>query len=255
MGLSRLNAMRRGPSELVLVRHGQSLGNLADAEARERGAERLELTDRDADVDLSDLGRRQAQAVGRWLADVEEERRPVLVLSSPYRRAAATAELAVEDTGLEVVYDERLRERDLGVFDGLTGTGIRARYPEESERRRRVGKFYYQPPSGESWTDVVLRVRTLLADLREGYDGARVWVFSHQAVIMCFRYVLEGLDEARVLELDRTVDIPNASMTTFRRSDESLELVAFADTGAVDRADAVVTREPTQGGRGDDVDS
>ena len=255
MGLSRLNAMRRGPSEIVLVRHGQSLGNLADADARERRAERLNLPGRDADVDLSDLGRRQAAAVGRRLAEVDEDRRPVLVLSSPYRRAAATAEIAVRGTGLDVVYDERLRERDLGVLDGLTGTGIRARYPDESERRRKVGKFYYQPPSGESWTDVVLRVRTLLADLREGYDGARVWIFSHQAVIMCFRYVLEGLDEARVLELDRTVDIPNASMTTFRRSEDNLNLVTFADTAAVDVAEAEVTREPAQGGHGDDVDA
>ena len=47
----------------------------------------------------------------------------------------------------------------LTVFDGLTGKGIRSRYAEEAERRTHVGKFYYQPPSGESWCDVALRVR------------------------------------------------------------------------------------------------
>ena len=45
------------------------------------------------------------------------------------------------------------------------------RSPEESERRTKLGKFYYQPPSGESWSDVVLRVRALLTDVREAFDG------------------------------------------------------------------------------------
>ena len=79
------------------------------------------------------------------------------------------------------------------------GVGIGAHYPEEAERRKHLGKFYYQPPSGESWADVVLRVRSLLNDLRHGFDGERVWMFTHQAVISTFRYVLEGLDEQELL--------------------------------------------------------
>ena len=58
------------------------------------------------------------------------------------------------------VLDERLRERDLGLFDGMTGQGIKDTYPEEAARRSAMGKFYYRPPGGESWTDVVLRVRS-----------------------------------------------------------------------------------------------
>ena len=45
-----------GPTEIVLVRHGHSVGNLADARAREEGAERLDLDARDADVELSGTG-------------------------------------------------------------------------------------------------------------------------------------------------------------------------------------------------------
>ena len=175
-----------------------------------------------------------------------------MVVASPYRRAADTARLALDGLGCELVLDERLRERDLGIFDGMTGLGIRAHHPEEAERRKKLGKFYYQPPSGESWADVVLRIRSLLTDLREGYDGARVWLFSHQAVIMSFRYVLEEVDEQDLLELDRTMQIPNASITTYRRTGDHLELAEFADTTAVDKADADVTREPSQGGRGDE---
>jgi broad specificity phosphatase PhoE len=246
--LSRLLDARRGPDRLVLVRHGESVGNLADAEARERGADRLDLDARDADVELSDTGQKQADAVGRWLAKIDDDDRPTVVLSSPYRRAAETARRAVGDLGLEVIYDERLRERDLGVFDGMTGHGIRSAYPDEAERRGKLGKFYYQPPSGESWSDVVLRVRQLLSDVREAFDGAHVWLFSHQAVIMSFRYVLEGLTEEELLELDGSVTLGNASMTRYKRGDSGFELEAFADTAALDASDEQVTHEESRAG-------
>ena len=242
MALSRMLDARRGPDQLVLVRHGESCGNLADAAAQESGAERLELSARDADVELSDNGRRQADAIATWLQD-NESLRPDVVVSSPYRRAAETAERAVKALDLEVVFDERLLERDLGVFDGLTGAGIRAAYPEEAERRQKLGKFYYQPPSGESWCDVVFRIRTLLADLREPCDGATVWMFTHQAVITSFRYVLEGLSEQELMEIDSTSRLGNASMTRYCRGGSGFELLSFGDTEAVDAADVGVTHE------------
>ena len=244
MAVPRLVGLQSGPGALVLVRHGESMGNLADAEARERGAARLDLPSRDADVELSDLGRRQADALGEWMTDAEHL--PDLVLSSPFARAYETARRAVAPTSLEVVLDERLRERDLGLFDGLTGHGIREEHADEAERRKRVGKFYYQPPSGESWADVVLRVRSLLGDLRHGFDGARVWVFTHQAVIMSFRYVLEGLTEPELLDIDRTTTIGNASMTSYRRRGEGLVLGQYADTTVVGKADTEVSHEPSE---------
>lgn len=252
MTLARLLDSRCGPSELVLVRHGESVANVADAKAREQGAERLDLDARDADVELSEEGQRQADAVGAWLAAADTSVHPTVVLSSPYRRAAETAERAVRGLDLEVLYDERLRERALGAFDGLTGTGIRAAYPEEAERRSKLGKFYYQPPSGESWADVVLRVRSLLVDLRAACDGATVWMFTHQAVIMSFRYALEGLAEQELLEIDRTQRLGNASMTRYRRGDDGYELLDFAGTEALEGTEAEVTHEEPEArdGRG-----
>jgi broad specificity phosphatase PhoE len=235
-----------GPASLSLVRHAHSVGNRADEHARAAGAEELDLDFRDADVDLSDVGRAQAEALGSWLADQSPATRPTVVLSSPYLRATRTAERAVAGLGLEVVHDERLRERDLGVLDGLTGHGMRTRFPEEAARRKKLGKFYYQPPAGESWCDVSLRVRSLLADLRHGYDDARVWLFTHQAVLMTFRYVLDELSEEQLLRIDREEHLPNASLTSYRREGERLQLETFADTSAVDTA-AEVTEEASHG--------
>jgi broad specificity phosphatase PhoE len=218
------------------------MGNRADEAARVAASEELDLHDRDADVELSPLGRDQAAAVGRWLADAPEEWRPTLAVTSPFRRAAETARTALGDLEVPLLVDERLRERDLGAFDGLTGRGIRARHPDEAARRDKVGKFYYQPPSGESWADVALRVRSFLADLRHGFEDERIWVFTHQAVIMSFRYVLEDLDEQRLLEIDREIQIPNASFTRFERSGAAFGLDVFADARAVGEH-SVVTEE------------
>jgi len=240
----RLVGLQHGPASITLVRHGQSVGNLADAAANEEGADRLDLDVRDADVRLSETGERQARALRDWLRQAPEDQRPTVVVASPYRRAADTARHATEGLGLEVVLDERLRERDLGVFDGLTGRGIRSEYAAEAERRSHVGKFYYQPPSGESWADVVLRVRSLLGDLRSGFEHDRVWLFSHQAVIMTFRYVLEGLTEPELMEVDRTSRVGNVSLSTYRRQDGELELEVFGDTSVVDAAEAETTAEP-----------
>lgn len=241
-----------GPDTLALVRHAESVGNLADRAARDSGAEVLDLKVRDADVELSDNGREQAAALGGWLETRDPEWLPTLVVASPYRRASDTAAIALKGLDVPVEYDDRLRERDLGALDGLTGAGIRARMPQEADRRDLLGKFYYEPPSGESWADVAQRVRSILNDLRFGYDGERVWFFTHQAVIMTFRYVLEDIPEADLLEVDRRTPIPNASVTSYRREGAFLELAAFAETAPVDRGDADVTREEPQAGRGDD---
>ena len=236
--------VRTHVEELVLVRHGESVGNVADAEARRRGAGHLDLETRDPDTPLSRRGEQQAQVLARHVAGVDRERRPEVVLSSPYARAAETARIVAGGLDLDPTLDERLRERDLGVFDGLTGVGIRERHPEEAERRSRLGKFYYRPPGGESWTDVALRVRQVLLDLASMYADRRVWVFTHQAVIMSFRLVLEGLDERRLLEVDRNEPLGNCSLTRYRRRDDgTLELVSFADTSHLEASDVAETHE------------
>jgi len=245
---------RHAPSRLVLVRHGESIGNVADRTARQRGEGRLDLDERDADVALSDTGGEQARAVGAYLARLGNDERPTVVLSSPYRRGLDTARKAIAHLGdsLPVTVDERLRERDLGAFDGLTGSGIRELDPSEADRRSKVGKFYYRPPGGESWCDVALRTRSLLTEIRQECDGERVWVFSHQAVIMSFRFVLEGLDEHALLAIDADTPMANCSLTTYVRDEGgALVLESYGDTVAVDQAPADVTHEPKKAGQGE----
>jgi broad specificity phosphatase PhoE len=231
-------------AEIWLVRHAQSEGNVADDRARGARAERLELDIRDPDVPLSADGTEQARLLGRAWCRVASERRPTRVLSSPYERAYRTAVVAVDVAGwdLAVERDERLRERDLGMLDGFTRYGIEAQFPEEAERRARLGKFYYRPPGGESWADVAGRVRAVLEG-QAPEDGERLLVVSHQAVLMLFRYVLEHLDERQVLEIDRDDPVANTAVTVYTGPPGSMTLRSAGDVSHLDRGDAPVTED------------
>ncbi len=236
-------------AELVLVRHGESMGNVAAAAAHEADAEVIEVGERDADVPLSDVGRDQARALGRGVADLLSDELPTLVWSSPYLRARQTAELALDAAGAArlVAVDERLRDRELGVLDLLTTKGVQARYPLEAERRRWLGKFYHRPPGGESWADVVLRVRSVLRDLDDVADGTRALVVCHDALVLSFRYVCEALGEAQVLDIGATTPVLNVSLTQLvRRSDRTWSLARFNDVRHLEGTDVPVTRHGSE---------
>lgn len=236
------------PASLWVVRHGESAGNVARDAAEAAGAERLELSTRDVDVPLSELGRRQARALGRWTAEQPERERPTVVWASPYARARQTAEIALEAAGLDlpVVVDERLREREFGVLDGLTRKGITALHPQESERRAAIGKFYHRPPGGESWTDVALRLRAVLEDIRIDARGERVLLMGHQVVVLLTRYVLEGMDEQEVLEVDAAAEVANCSVTSYvlDAGRGRLALRRYNEVSPLEEQDAPVTSEP-----------
>jgi len=74
-------------AELIVIRHGQSVSNVALPLADEKGLLESGLTGRDTDVELTDLGVEQARAIGRWLAALPAERLPEVVIVSPYLRA------------------------------------------------------------------------------------------------------------------------------------------------------------------------
>jgi broad specificity phosphatase PhoE len=202
---------------LGVVRHGESTGNVAASAAETAGIELIDIPERDADVPLSGTGREQAAAVNRWLRELPPDRRPQVAVVSTYLRTRQTAELALDGLDIPAVRDERLRDRELGVLDLLTGRGVRARLPVEAERRARLGKFYYRPPGGESWADVVLRLRSLLRDVREDHPGGRVLLVSHEAVVLLLRYLVEDLDEEALMTVARENSIANCSISTWVR--------------------------------------
>lgn len=214
---------QKWPQQIWLVRHGQSAGNVAREAAEAASQFLIDIAHRDVDVPLSDLGQRQAAALGAWFAALPVDQQPSVVLHSPYVRARGTAQAVIErldqgharDVQLTVVADERLREKEFGILDRLTRLGIADKYPELHEQRAHVGKFYFRPPGGESWCDVILRLRSVLDTICREYRGERVLIVGHQVIVNCFRYLLERMDEAAILGIDRAADVPNCGVTAY----------------------------------------
>ena len=208
------------PQSLWLIRHGQSAGNVARDAAEAGGLAVIDLSWRDVDVPLSDLGVDQSIAVGEWFAQRPAEERPEVILCSPYVRARETARLLsnTAELGSTVVLrvDERLREKEFGILDRLTRLGIQQKHPELDEQRAHVGKFYFRPPGGESWCDVILRLRSLLEMMTREYGDRRVLVVAHQVIVNCMRYLIEQMDEHQILSIDREGDVPNCAVTSYR---------------------------------------
>jgi broad specificity phosphatase PhoE len=231
------------PASLTLVRHGESFGNVANARAYETKAPRLDLSVNDPSVELTELGVRQAQALGNRLRGLDTAELPTVVFVSSYVRARQTAEHILTAAGCDDVprvYDERLRDREQGILDRLTWWGTQERYPEEAERRSYLGKFWYRPPGGESWADVAARIRAVLLDIRLEYAGANVLIVSHDVPILMARYALERMSTDEVVALSGQVR--NCAVTTYRRHRGAMELVVFNDvTPIVEDPAAVVT--------------
>ena len=212
---------QKWPQHLWIVRHGQSAGNVARDAAEAAGLPLIDIATRDVETPLSPLGEQQAVALGRWFNQMPASEKPSIVLSSPYVRALATANAIIDvgglaEAGVALTTDERLREKEFGILDRLTKFGIIQKYPELGEQRAHVGKFYFRPPGGESWCDVILRLRNVIDTITREYREENVLIVGHQVIVNCFRYLLERLDEVAILTIDRAGDVPNCSVTSYK---------------------------------------
>ncbi|MBD0416966.1 histidine phosphatase family protein [Oryzicola mucosus] len=210
----------RWPRQLWIVRHGESAGNVARDVAHSAGLSRIDISERDVDVPLSQRGEEQSAALACWFADMPAKDRPEVLLTSPYRRAVQTGDFIARNGGLrekaiKPILDERLREKEFGVLDRLTTSGIREIHPEQSEFRRILGKFYHRPPAGESWCDVILRLRSALDTISLHHSGKSVLIVAHQVVVMCMRYLIENLTEEEILAIDRESEVANCAVTEY----------------------------------------
>ena len=247
-------ADQKWPDVLWIVRHGQSAGNVAREEAERARVPLINIATRDMDTPLSLLGERQAAALGRWFGAMPVAERPTVVLCSPYVRALETARIALEAAGIEhgalvIQPDERLREKEFGALDRLTKLGIRQKFPELAEQRAHVGKFYFRPPGGESWCDVILRLRSMLDTITREYRRERMLIVGHQVTVNCMRYLFERMTEAQILDIDRRADVANCSITSYAfdpAAGRSGKLVLVLDNfvAPLTEAGAAVTREP-----------
>jgi broad specificity phosphatase PhoE len=207
------------PQTLWLARHGESIANIARHKAEAEGRPEIDFPMREPDVPLSDVGVKQSMALGETFAALAAETKPTRVYTSPFLRTIDSARILAETAGIDpaaVRSDERLREREMGIFDRLTMIGARQKYPEECVRREHLGKYYYRAPGGENWCDVILRVRSFWEELLEKEQAANILIVTHEVVIRSFSCVIESLGEPEIMEKDRASDFANGAITEYK---------------------------------------
>ncbi|MDR2453374.1 MAG: histidine phosphatase family protein [Bifidobacteriaceae bacterium] len=170
--------------QVVLWRHGQTAHNSA---GRIQGA---------TDTPLDPLGQTQAHDAARQLALLQ----PAALWSSDLVRAQATAAALGALTGLPVRTDQRLREREFGLWEGEAVTEIAARWPAEYERWR-AGEDI--PEIGMETRDhAAARLAACVAEAAEAApDGSTVVAASHGGALVCGITALLELDPVRWLGL------------------------------------------------------
>ncbi|WP_237404804.1 histidine phosphatase family protein [Actinacidiphila reveromycinica] len=223
------------PARLTVVRHGESTANEVFARAERTGDPGLAVAEEtDRQVPLSAAGVGQAEALGRWLAGLGARERPHLVVCSPYVRAVRTWEVmasvarAAGASYGPAPFDERLRDREMGVLELMTPPAVRASAPAEADRRGRVGEWFYRPPGGESLADVTLRVRDFLAEFGPAAAGRRVLLVAHDSVVLAVGRVLAGIGGAPAAAAPSQV--PNASVSRWVRDGAGLRPVEIGGT-------------------------
>jgi probable phosphoglycerate mutase len=214
-------------AELILIRHGESTANVAFPKADAGGLLESGLTGPDTDVQLTERGVRQAEAVGHWLAGLPAERVPQVVITSPYLRARETWRIAAEVSGLDLpapTTDDRLVDRLLGKLEMLTRAAIEAKFPGEHERWVAAGPYRYQPPGGESFGHIAERLAAFVADVNREHAGRRVVVVAHDSIVLMMRFVIEGLSWEALAAVEQGGRVLNASITEFDGSSGRLVL-------------------------------
>ena len=150
-------------ARIVLWRHGRTEWNLHN---RFQGQ---------ADIGLDSVGIEQAAAAAPLLAAFA----PVALYASDLSRAYRTATALADITGLAIQTDKRLREIDVGTWEGLHGSEVREQNPDLAERLWR-GEDVRRSPTGESPSEVGQRVAEALAEIAEAVpDGSTVVVATH----------------------------------------------------------------------------
>lgn len=209
---------QKWPNVLVLLRHGQSLYN-EERELVNRGilktySDKLKQL-RDADYPLSSKGAAQAKSAANFFK--KQYGNFDVIFTSPFVRAEKTAQFVAEKfPDAKFVIEERIREKEFGIADGLTAEELKKFYPREYERKQKEKKYYYRPPGGESYPDVNLRIWSFLNTLVREHARSNVLVISHSAVMLCFRKLLEKFNEADLLRIDKEDELKNCGIISYR---------------------------------------
>jgi probable phosphoglycerate mutase len=195
-------------AQVIIVRHGQTEWNI-------KGIRQGNL-----DSALTEKGIAQAKALAQRLA----REKFTTLYSSDLGRALQTAKEVSSVTGHEIITDARLRERHLGIFQGLSGEEIKQKHPEEYKLHRTLGPDYVIP-GGESVKQQVARNIGYLNEIGETHLGETIVVVTHGGVLSgLFRHTFSIPFNA-----PRRFEFTNAGLNIFAYEEGNWYLLTWGD--------------------------
>ncbi len=163
-------------TELWLIRHGQTDWN---TEGRIQGS---------IDQPLNECGIDQVKKLAAKLNGNEF----AAVYSSPAIRAFQTAAILMEGRDIQIQCDDRLKEINLGIWEGLTWQEVKKEYPELL-RKREADPERVAPPGSENFRELAERMIAAVNDIAAAHPDERVLVVSHGMTIASLICTIHGI--------------------------------------------------------------
>lgn len=214
----------RGPKMIVIVRHGESEGNVVspeDASFPSKANHAFSLTKK---------GRLQAARTGVYLR--ANYGRFDAYFCSTFRRTQETLALLYPPRlrpPIIPLVDSRLNEMMRGPWHYIPKSRMMELFPDEQAIRNREGEYHYRPPAGQSCQDVEILIHSFMSDLRENYDGKRILIAGHGTWMLIFWRLILGLPtqeyENRYRNLDGRKKYQNCALAVYSNNGGRMELV------------------------------
>lgn len=196
------------PTRVIAIRHGETAWNV---DTRIQGQ---------LDIELNPQGHEQARRLGDALADETID----VLYASDLSRARQTAEHLGRAIGQPVRLEAGLRERQFGVYQGLTVAEIQERWPEDATRWR-AREPDFAPDGAESLQQFYQRCVGTALELAAQHPGQTVAMVAHGGVLDCLYRAATGVD----LQAPRTWRVENASVNRLLFHGEGFTLIGWAD--------------------------
>ncbi len=225
------------PKQLVLVRHGESILNVARANSPILFANQADRAPfmgvPDHKVELTALGREQARATGLGLrlAGFRFDH----FYDSGYARTVETLDHILEQLlekdlpAPKRIHSFLIRERESGYTYCMTRPEVEKTFPWLEEYWKTLGPVFARPIGGESIADVIERVRVFLEQVFTETNGERVLIVLHGRVLAAMRYLLENWTYDQLEEFMQSKGCVNCGVTVYNRNTETatLELAQY----------------------------
>ncbi|WP_294188676.1 alpha-ribazole phosphatase [uncultured Clostridium sp.] len=182
--------------KIFLVRHGETDWNL---KGKIQG---------NTDIELNKTGIKQAYELSNKM--LEKNYKFSKIYSSPQKRALQTAKILSENTNIECIVVDKLKEMNLGKWEGLAWSEVRENYPLEYKEWF-VKRRYTKTPNGESYEEMLERVLDSLYKIIDD-NSDNIVIVTHSTVIMSLQCYITNTDfdkmtkfrtdNASILEID-----------------------------------------------------